>query len=61
MKQKIRCDQCGKIQPKDDTYLFNGQTYCYECGICLVFALADYGTIYIDFEDGEEKCNKVNA
>lgn len=59
MKDKIKCDQCGKMQRKEDTYLFDGQTYCYECGIPLVYALAERGVIFLHFEYYEKECVRV--
>lgn len=61
MKNTVKCGQCGKNDRKEDTYIFEGQTYCHECGIPLLYALADYGLIDIEFEDCEKKCIRVHG
>ena len=52
-RNKMKCDQCGKIHLAEDTYIFDGQTYCLECGIPLLYALSDYGMLRLKFENCE--------
>lgn len=59
MKKKMKCDQCGEMHLAEDTYIFEGQTYCWECGIPLLYALSDYGMFRLKFENCENEGIRV--
>lgn len=54
-KKMMKCDQCQQNHLAEDTYVFEGATYCNECAISLIYAMCDYGLFCINFDGCERR------
>lgn len=55
-----KCNQCGKKRPMEDTFIYEGKTYCMDCLYSLIMAMAESGNLNLDFADSEEKGIRVS-
>lgn len=58
---QMKCDQCGRSALAEDTYVFEGETYCCDCVVVLLYDLCDYGLIYLEFSGSADKCIRVHG